>query len=174
MLSTVRGSAKCPWLLKKAFLSTSTQIIARHTKQIPVRLFRLSNANKRVVIREKKAQHAKGLYSYDYTASSEGMMEPAPLSNTFIGPNGLSLRPAGRVMYELVTMKKGNTVIDFPENTEIPEGLVLLHEHSDHYSLQPSRLMKPADFIALVKAYVKPFANLSQNEYAAVFPYEEG
>ena len=67
---------------------------------------RLSNAMKQVVTREKKAQQAKGLHSYDYTATSQGTIEPAPLSDVFIGPNGLSLRPAGRAMYELVTSKK--------------------------------------------------------------------
>ena len=76
-------------------------------------------------------------------------------------------------MYELVTMKKGNTVIEFPQGAEIPDGLVLLHEHSDHYSLQPSRAMKPTEFIALVKAYVKPFANLSTKEYARAYPYDK-
>jgi len=41
-------------------------------------------------------------------------------------------------MYELATMKKGNTVIESSQGAEIPDGFVLPHEHSDHYSLQPS------------------------------------
>jgi hypothetical protein len=82
---------------------------------------RLSNAMKQVVIREKKAQQAKGLHSYDYTATSQGTIEPAPLSDVFIGPNGLSLRPAGRAMCELVTSKRAllrNSVFDWRINKQ--------------------------------------------------------
>jgi hypothetical protein len=112
----------------------------------------LSNADKRLVIREKAAQEKKGERVYDYAASPNRKIEPAPLCNTFIGPNGLSLRPPGRHMYELVALGKVKTIriIEIPEGLELPQGIVLLHEHSDHYSLQPSRPMKPSEFIALV------------------------
>jgi len=74
-------------------------------------------------------------------------------------------------MTELV--RKGIFVIEIPEGVPLPDGLVLLHEHSDHYSLQPSRPMKPDDFIALVKTFVKPFRVLTANDYADEFPYME-
>jgi len=79
-------------------------------------------------------------------------------------------------MYELVAFRKSKTtrVIEIPEGAEIPQGLVLLHEHTDHYSLQPSRPMKPAEFIGLVGTFVKPFQLLTQDEYAKAYPYING
>ena len=162
--------------LKKAFFSTSREFIIARFSKVPLRLFRLSNSAKRIVIREKVAQEKKGVYMYDYVASPNGNIEPAPPCNTFIGPNGLSMRPSGRLMYELVAFKKGSTtrVIEIPEGAEVPQGLVLLHEHTDHYSLQPSRLMTPAEFIALVGMFVKPFRLLTQDEYVKAYPYING
>ena len=162
--------------LKKAFFSTSREFIIARFSKVPLRLFRLSNSAKRIVIREKMAQEKKGVYMYDYVASPNGNIEPAPLCNTFIGPNGLSTRPSGRPMYELVASGKGTTtrVIEIPEGAEVPQGLVLLHEHTDNYSLQPSRLMTPAEFIALVGMFVKPFRLLTQDEYVEKYPYING
>ena len=163
--------------LKKAFFSTSREFIIARFSKVPLRLFRLSNSAKRIVIGEKVAQEKKGVRMYDYVASPNGNMNPAPLCNTFIGPNGLSMRPSGRHMYELVAaFRKGTTtrVIEIPEGAEVPQGLVLLHEHTGHYSLQPSRLMTPAEFIALVGMFVKPFRLLTQDEYVKAYPYING
>jgi hypothetical protein len=79
-------------------------------------------------------------------------------------------------MFELVASRKSTRtrVIEIPEGAEVPQGLVLLHEHTDHYSLQPSRPMKPAEFIALVGTFVQPFRLLTQDEYVKAHPYING
>jgi len=65
-------------------------------------------------------------------------------------------------------------VIEIPEGAEVPEGLVLLHEHTDDYSLQPSRPMTPREFLKLVRTFVKPFKLLTQDEYVEAYPYING
>ncbi len=153
------------------FCTSSDSIIARFTK-VPCRLFYLTNS-KKIVIREKLAQEKKDLYLYEYTASLDGNIHPAPLCNTFIGPNGLTLKPADRDMFEFVASgnRKTTRVIEIPEGTDAPEGLVFLHEHDNKYSLQPSRTMKPSEFIALVGKFVKSFRVLTRDEYVEAYPY---
>lgn len=115
----------------------------------------------------------KGSRIYDYTLSDAGLMMPAPLCNTFVGPNGLSLKPVGPQMYELVGSARGDaSVFEVPKGAQLPPDLVLLHEFSQHYSLQPARAMKPSEFIHLAKLFFKPFPILTKDEYLDKYPYD--
>ena len=84
--------------VQRALLSAVTKdkqkIIARYTT-VPLKLFRIVGSNNKVILREKEKQFSKGSRSYDYTATSDGLLHPAPLDDYFFGPNGVSLRPAG-------------------------------------------------------------------------------
>ncbi len=64
------------------------------------------------------------------------------------GPNGMSLRPDGPTMRRTLEAFKGTPIIfSFLVGLQLPKGLVLLHEHTDHFSLQarggPSRFTPP-------------------------------
>ncbi|EFC44493.1 predicted protein [Naegleria gruberi] len=66
------------------------------------------------------------------------MVQPAE-GDVFECPNGLSLRPGGHTLgHILAHYKKKVGLILIPEGVAIPDDLVLIHEHTDHYSLQTS------------------------------------
>ncbi|KAI5849588.1 hypothetical protein DFP73DRAFT_541133 [Morchella snyderi] len=110
-------------------------LLGRYTT-VPVDLFRVS-ATPKVVLRDFDTQNAIGRTSYDLHLGSDGLVHPKPGPN-FEGPNGASMRPNGPTLQEVIRNFRGRntTVYRLPEGTELPEQLILLHEHSDHYSLQ--------------------------------------
>lgn len=60
------------------------------------------------------------------------------------GPNGCSLQPPeSRTFQEVVRNFRGSKVGIYiiEKDTELPSDLVILHEHSDHYSLQATKEM---------------------------------
>ena len=124
-------------------LAMNQKIRGRYTETVPLTLFRICGKSRNIVLREYAVQTAKGSRSYDLTLAEDGLVHPAPLDDVFIGPNGASLRPAGINMWDIVSSRAGITnVLEIPEGVKIPEGLVLLHEHGDHYSLQCTKPMK--------------------------------
>lgn len=51
----------------------------------------------------------------------------------------MSLRPAGENMRQVLENFRGSPrIYRFQEYMALPEGLILFHEHTDHYSLQTS------------------------------------
>lgn len=124
---------------------------------VPVDLFRV-NATPNVILRDFNKQQAIGHRLYDLHVGPDGLVHPKPGPN-FEGPNGASMRPDGPTLQEIIRGFRGRntTVYRLPEGlywvaafeallmlwrdngeigTKLPEQLVLLHEHSDHYSLQ--------------------------------------
>jgi hypothetical protein len=149
----------------------SQQIIARYTDVVPISLFRICAKSRNVVLREYEVQIAKGSRSYDVTLAKDGLIYPAPLDNVFIGPNGASLRPAGINMWDILSERKGVTnVLEVPKGTKIPEGLVLLHEHGDHYSLQCTAPMKRKALETLMNSFVKELPFYPKNDYFDKYP----
>eukprot|EP01087_Luapelamoeba_hula_P007389 TRINITY_DN1816_c0_g1_i1.p2 TRINITY_DN1816_c0_g1~~TRINITY_DN1816_c0_g1_i1.p2 ORF type:complete len:119 (-),score=14.60 TRINITY_DN1816_c0_g1_i1:37-393(-) len=63
-----------------------------------------------------------------------------PLPKTFGREysNGASLRPNTPMLQEVIRNFRGRhtTVYRLPQDTPIPDDLILLHEHTDHFSLQ--------------------------------------
>ncbi|KAI8817765.1 uncharacterized protein EV422DRAFT_539870 [Fimicolochytrium jonesii] len=59
------------------------------------------------------------------------------------GPNGASVRPNGAFLQEVVRGFRGKntTIWRIPAGTDLPPDLVLLHEHTDHHSIQCMRPM---------------------------------
>jgi hypothetical protein len=76
--------------------------------------------------------------------------------DTFHTPNGMSLRPNSDTMIGILENFRGSPrVYSIPVGTTLPDGLVVFHEHSNHYSLQttvpiplPDLNDKMTDFLA--------------------------
>lgn len=121
---------------------------------VPVTLFRMQSA-KTVALRDFDAAMAAGRKSYDLRTTA-GRVEPSDLSgNAFLGPNGMSLRPAGVVLATLVAGFRGRcNIFEVPAGTPIPPELVLLHEHSDHFALQAARGMPLAELNKRLSAFL--------------------
>ena len=95
----------------------------------------------------------------------------------------MSLRPSGETMHSILKDFKGTPwVHHLPLGLELPEGLVVLHEHTDHYSLQTtepitlagerkatpcSPLSSPslAEFNSRLTAFLKSCRRMSREEF---------
>jgi hypothetical protein len=126
-------------------------IVTRFQK-VPVTLYRLQGAVK-PLLREHGKQMALNRSSYDYTIGADGFMHPA-VGDKFIGPNGMSLRPVGPTLLEFLSSFRGKHVYEIAEGAVVPDGLVLLHEHSDHYSLQTTVKCTPKEYHQLAGEFL--------------------
>jgi hypothetical protein len=122
---------------------TPRLLLGRFVSQTPLPLFRIQ-ASASVRLRPEAAARAAGRASFDITENAQGLVLPRdPAEAAFLGPNGMSMRPEGRMLAVIIgTFRgKGARVFEVPSGTAIPPELVLLHEHSDHYAMQPAEAM---------------------------------
>ena len=142
--------------------------MTRYT-ETPVDLFRLVTT-KTVKLREHAAQVAKGSHSYDFFLKEDGKIHPSP-SEYFVAPNGMSLRPEGIQMWDILASYRGNPkVCIVPKGTPIPPELVLYHERSDHYSLQTATPRTPSALNSLMTKFLADFEVISKEDYFKRFP----
>ncbi|KAG5638123.1 hypothetical protein H0H81_001726 [Sphagnurus paluster] len=122
-------------------LTPSRPLIARYTEKVPVDLARVQSG-RNVKLRDYETQVKLKRFSYDLKLQ-DGKVLPAEGDN-FIGPNGCSLRePLSPTFQEVVRNFRGTNIIIsvIPEGTPLPPTLTILHEHSDHFSLQCTKPM---------------------------------
>lgn len=102
--------------------------------QLPLTLYRIQ-VKPQVNLRDWKDQMAKGRTSYDLKTTN-GLVMPME-GDVFHTPNGMSLRPNSENMINILRNFRGSPrVYSLPVGTKLPDGLCVIHEHSDHYSLQ--------------------------------------
>lgn len=140
---------------------------------VPLDLYRFSTTDKSIKLRDSKSRAARGIASYDIKIHEDGLVHPAPLDNILIGPNGASLRPAGVNMCDLITERGSRSLIlELEKGLVIPKGLVLLHEFSDHFSLQGTFPMCLEELEDLMNAFSKSCNLLTADEYLEKNPVE--
>lgn len=129
-------------------------LLGRFIGSTPLTLFRIQSAAK-VSLRAEAVQRAAGRTSFDITCSADGFVH-ARDEITFLGPpNGIGMRPEGRMLAVIAaTFRKRARVYEVPAGTRIPPELVLLHEHSDHYAMQPATRMTLARCNAALTAFL--------------------
>ncbi|KAI9319559.1 hypothetical protein DFJ73DRAFT_635296 [Zopfochytrium polystomum] len=152
-------------------MKTQPPLLGRH-RVVPVDLFRINNTDK-VVLRDYAAQFYLGRPSYDLVVAEDGMVHPRDGPN-FEGPNGASVRPNGAFLQELVrNFRARNTVIyRLPEGLELPPELVILHEHTDHHSIQCTRPMTLEELNERVTELCKVHGErMSKNEFCERYPF---
>ena len=142
----------------------------------PVTLFRMQGA-KTVSLKEESVQRAAGKTSFDLalvlpklsinlsnskvsepSSSSSPLLVAAPRDleeKRFLGPNGMSMRPLDPMLAVLLHNFKGRcNVFEVPEGTKIPKGLILFHEHSDHFAVQPAEEMTLSELNKQLTAFL--------------------
>ncbi|KAH8092570.1 hypothetical protein BXZ70DRAFT_1010661 [Cristinia sonorae] len=159
--------------LSRSFASRALRpLIARHTETFPVDLARVQSGLN-VRLRDYEKQVALKRYSYDLKLV-DGKVWPAKGDN-FIGPNGCSLRePLSPTFQEVVRNFRGPNIKIFviPKDTPIPPTLTLLHEHSDHFSLQctePMTLDQLND--ELTKFITEHARTLNKDQFVEEYPF---
>lgn len=112
---------------------------------LPQTLYRVQ-AKLPTKLRDYDTQMALKRTSYDLKLRDGHMVMPSE-GETFTGPNGMSLRPDGDNMRRILAGFKGSpTVFTLPVGLQLPPTLVVLHEHTDHWSMQARVPMPFADF----------------------------
>ncbi|GJJ10232.1 hypothetical protein Clacol_004458 [Clathrus columnatus] len=114
----------------------SRPLIARYKDKVPVDLARVQSG-RHVKLRDYENQVKIKRFSYDLKLK-DGKVYPAK-GDYFIGPNGCSLRePLSPTFQEVVRNFRGANILVFviPKDTPLPPTLTILHEHSDHFSIQ--------------------------------------
>lgn len=101
------------------------------------RLYDISTTNGRV---QPKAMQPQ---SYEGKGSKERLLQPKTIhrADLILAPNGASMRPNSPYQQSLVSWRfQGDDMVVYavPEGTALPDDLLLVHERSDHYSLQPA------------------------------------
>jgi hypothetical protein len=149
----------------------SQKILVRYIDTVPMTLFRICGESRYVILKEYAVQIAKGSHRYDLTIGEDGLVHPAPLDDVYIGKNGASLLSAGVTMWETVSIRRGITnILEIPSGVKIPDGLVLLHEGADTYSLQCTKPMKRKALERLINEFTADFPFYSKEEYVKKYP----
>ena len=67
----------------------------------------------------------------------------------------MSMRPLGPMLAVLLHNFKGRcNVFEVPEGKKIPKGLILFHEHSDHFAVQPAEEMTLSELNKQLTAFL--------------------
>ena len=140
----------------------------RYTR-FPITLYRIQRALP-VSLRDYDTAMSKGRTSFDFKLH-DGLVLPMEGSK-FHTPNGMYLRPGNDKMRELLANFKGDQrVFRMHEGMEVPKEFVLIHEHSDHYSMQTS---EPIDLQSFNDKLTKFLQNLpSQTKEQFIEQYDD-
>lgn len=138
---------------------------------VPQTLYRVQ-AKLPVNLRCFDKQMALGRSSFDLKVQ-DGLVRPAE-GPTFTGPNGMSLRPASDVMKRIVENFVGTpTIYTLIPGLALPDKLLLLHEHSDHYSMQVREPMSLDDFNQTLTLFLKTLPSQTKEQFLAARNDEE-
>ena len=135
----------------------------------PVTLFRIQS-NSKVKLREYFRQKSDNRPAFDFKLQSDGLVHPIK-GDVFTFPNGMSLRPAGPSMYELLSNYRGNTLFLIPKDTPIPSQLILYLEHHDHYSLQTSVKCTEKELNNNLTTFISRMQVITKQAYFEQFPF---
>ncbi|KND92483.1 hypothetical protein TOPH_02733 [Tolypocladium ophioglossoides CBS 100239] len=108
-------------------------------RSFPKELFRVNNGPQIRIRPWSPKRHV-----YDILVKN-GRVQPKALDpSTYRAPNGASMRPNSTYQQHLVSeLFQGSDVLVYavPKGTRLPDNLILVHERTDHYSLQPAQDM---------------------------------
>jgi hypothetical protein len=143
-----------------------TSIIMQRFLRIPRTLYRIQ-PRLPVNLRDKATQEAKNRTSFDLIVHQDGRVHPMT-GDIFHTPNGMSLRPPTEKMRQILEDFRGGDslrIYRLQENLQLPDGLVVIHEHSDHYSLQTTRPVRLEDFNRHLTEFLQSLPSQSKQEF---------
>jgi hypothetical protein len=126
---------------------------------VPEELFRIGP--RAIKLREWE----EGKYIYDYKLGKDGMILPAT-GDSFIGPNGMSLRPFGINFLDVLSKYKSTSMVTIlPKGLSIPNELILLHEFGDHFSLQTAVPAKAREMNSCMSKFIATLESVPKAEF---------
>ncbi|KAI0323967.1 hypothetical protein GY45DRAFT_487068 [Cubamyces sp. BRFM 1775] len=160
------------WSRLYATASSGGRPLLGRYNHVPVELARVQSG-RNVRLRDYETQKALKRFSYDLKLV-DGKVMPADGPN-FIGPNGCSLRePLSPTFQEVVRNFRGANILVYvlKEGTPLPETLQILHEHSDHYSLQCTKPMTLDELNAECTKFINEHGRtLDKEQFDAEYPF---
>ena len=144
----------------------------RYTR-VPLTLYRIQSSPI-VNLRDRASQFARRRQSFDLVVHDDGLVHPMA-GDRFHTPNGMSLRPPGDTMRRIIEQFKGKDarVYRLQEYMELPKGLVILHEHTDHYSLQTSEPIPLADLNKKLTDFLGSLPSQTKQEWIEQYDDED-
>ncbi|KAF2177148.1 hypothetical protein K469DRAFT_604466 [Zopfia rhizophila CBS 207.26] len=152
-------------------------------KHIPKELFRVNNG-RAIILREWSLQRQR---SFDIVTKSGKVkakaLDPATYRGKFkltlnVTPNGASMRPISAFQRNLVQSFRGQSVVVYsvPAGTPLPEDLILVHEHTDHYSLQAAEGMSLTGKLnGKITSFLESYGTaMSKEEWLQAYPQPTG
>lgn len=124
-------------------------IIGRFS-QFPREVTRAQNGNVRMRLKAPEKT------SYDVVVTSGGRVPAAVQKGTLVlEPNGMSMR-SPELSKDLVEGYSGSSVrvYTIPQQTPVPNGLVLLLDDRNHFSLQPEQEMTKGQFDSMLQQFL--------------------
>lgn len=139
-----------------ALRALNKPLLGRYAAVTPVTLFRIQPAV-RVQLRAGTLEALRSTRRpFDIELDGSSVAPRDPAEARFLGPNGISMRPPGPALRLIVgTFRAPSCVLyEVPRGTPIPPGLVLLHEHTDHFAMQPAARMPLSELDAALTAFL--------------------
>ena len=134
--------------------------------RVPTTLYRIKSQPS-VRLRDYQIQMGLGRTSYDLKLVDQ-LVQPLPIPSSFHTPNGMSLRPAGPNMISILERFRGSPIIfTLACGLELPQGLCLYHEHSDHYSLQTTVPVALQDFNESLTRFLSALPRQTKDQFLA-------
>ena len=113
-----------------------------------------------------------GLKYYDLTLKHNGQVRVQDQTDrVFYGPNGISLHPKTRDYREILPLLSGKHIFVIPKGTIIPRGLQLLHEYSDHYSLQAAKKCSLKELNQMLTEFLSTMKMMSRDDFLQTYDY---
>lgn len=159
----------------KISLKKRPKLLGTYTS-LPCELFRV-NPTPKVILRDHDTQIANNHSSYDLFLDSNGFVQPSPPTGLFERPNGMSLRPNGPFLQELIRgfLGKNVTIYRLPKGLDLASlNLTCLWEHSDHHSVQTTVPIKlDALNKKLTQMCLQKGERMTKDEFLEKFPFQD-
>ncbi|KAM0756189.1 hypothetical protein T439DRAFT_320885 [Meredithblackwellia eburnea MCA 4105] len=139
---------------------------------VPVELFRVNSSDK-VALRDYDSQMKMERTAYDLHLKEDGLVHPSQ-GDMFNGPNGCSLRPDGPMMQEVIRNFESENIVVWriPQGLQLPSNLIILHEHTDHHSLQLTEPMTLSEFNKTLTSFFQSNCEaMTQKEWTTLYPF---
>lgn len=143
---------------------------------LPCDLFRV-NASEKVILRDHDTQMRNNRGAFDVFLDTKGFVQPSLSSGLFERPNGMSLRPNGPFLQEIIRRfpVRSMTIYKLPKGLDLESRqLTLFWEHSDHHSVQTT---VPIELDALndklTQMCMKEGERMTKNEFIKKYPFDE-
>ncbi|KAL2161914.1 hypothetical protein VTH06DRAFT_7699 [Thermothelomyces fergusii] len=145
-----------------------TTRLPRIYQSFPTKLFRVNFGGPDVALRPWKFASAL----FDIKTDREGYVYSRAEdidTGLYMGPNGATMRPNSPMLHAVLTKhwmhrNKKAVIYEIEQGTELTPGLLLIHERSDVFSLQPDTRMLLSDFNKVATEFLQKHGKVYTKE----------